>query len=206
MACSISSGRTEPCKDSVGGLNAVYIINFEDTNYAPTDDTVSGRVVQELTSVGTSGVAKVNAYKFELKGGSSFTQNVQASRENGTLAFEQVLELQLKKLTKDSHKEIKALAFGRPHIIVEDYNGKLFLAGREHGMEVTGGTIVTGAAMSDLSGYTITFTGMERKPAQFIDEATDGTVASALSDAFVNYDVDAVTSGIQIDDDADLAP
>ncbi len=73
-------------------------------------------------------------------------------------------------------------------------------------MEVTGGTIVTGAAMSDLSGYTITFTGMERKPAQFIDEATDGTVASALSDAFVNYDVDAVTAGIQIDDDADLAP
>lgn len=204
MACSISSGRTEPCKDSVGGLNAIYIINFEDTNYAPTDDTVVGRNIQELTKIGTGSGSEVNAYKFELKGGSSFTQNVQSSRENGTLAFEQVLELQLKKLTKQSHKEIKALAFGRPHIIVEDYNGNLFLAGREHGMEVTGGTIVTGAAMSDLSGYTLTFTGMERKPAQFLDAALDGTVASALSDAFVNYDVDGVEAGIQIDIDPDL--
>jgi hypothetical protein len=71
-------------------------------------------------------------------------------------------------------------------------------------MEVTGGTIATGAAMSDLSGYTLTFTGMERKPAQFLDAGTDPTVASALSDAFVNYDVDGVEAGIQIDVDPDL--
>ena len=73
------------------------------------------------------------------------------------------------RLTKADHKEIKLLTFGRPHIVVEDYNGNFFLAGLEHGMEVTGGTIVTGAAMNELSGYTLTMTGMERKPANFLD-------------------------------------
>ena len=30
MSCDISRGRLEPCKDSVGGLNAVYFINKGD--------------------------------------------------------------------------------------------------------------------------------------------------------------------------------
>lgn len=187
MACTIGSGRTEPCKDVVGGLKNVYILNFETTDYSPDEASADSALeVKRLSAIGTGVSNLAQAYKFELKGASSYTENVQASRENGTLAFEQVLELQLKKLTKESHKEIKALSFGRPHIIVEDYNGNLFLAGREHGMEVTGGTIVTGTAMTDMSGYTLTFTGMERKPAQFLVAGDD--VADTLSDAHVTVD------------------
>ena len=74
----------------------------------------------------------------------------------------------MKKLSIQDHKELKMLAYGRPQVIVEDYNGNLFFAGLEHGVDVTGGTIVTGAAMSDLSGYTLTLTGMEREPANFL--------------------------------------
>lgn len=195
MACTIGSGRTEPCKDVVGGLKNVYIINFESSNYDPTDDSADSSLeIKGLSRVGTSGAALVDAYKFQLKGNSSYTENLQASRENGTLAFEQVLELQLKKLTKESHKEIKALSFGRPHIIVEDYNGNLFLAGREHGMEVTGGTIATGTAMSDMSGYTLTFTGMERKPSQFINK-TSATepIATTLTNAHITSNADTDT-------------
>jgi len=190
MACTIGSGRTEPCKDVVGGLKNVYIINFEASNYAVTEnstDTAANMSVPRISEVGS--VSNVQSYRFQLKGNSSYTENLQASRENGTLAFEQVLELQLKKLTKESHKEIKALSFGRPHIIVEDYNGNLFLAGREHGMEVTGGTIVTGTAMSDMSGYTLTFTGMERKPAQLLDDTlTNCNVLVDSSDADTDLD------------------
>ena len=28
MSCDISLGRLEPCKDSVGGLKAIYFVNF----------------------------------------------------------------------------------------------------------------------------------------------------------------------------------
>lgn len=175
MSCDISRGRLEPCKDNVGGLNAVYFVNkgaidLADVTYDSTDTDV-------ITSVGTS----VSAFKFDIKGGSTYTENVQSSRENGTTAFEQVLELQLTKLTKEDHKTVKLLAFGSPTILVEDNNGNVFIAGLEHGCDITGGTIVSGAAMGDMSGYTLTFSGMEKVPANFINSAA--SVSAALTAA-----------------------
>jgi len=170
MSCDISRGRIEPCKDSVGGLNAVYFINkgaitLSNVAYDSTDTDV-------ITTVGSA----VDAYKFDIKGASTYTENIQSSRENGTTTFEQVLELQLTKLTKEDHKTVKLLAFGSPSILVEDNNGNVFLAGLEHGLDVSGGTIVSGAAMGDMSGYTLTFTGMEKAPANFLDA---GDIAGA---------------------------
>ena len=113
-----------------------------------------------------------SAYKYELKGGSSFEQAITSSRENGTTFFQQTLNLTLKKLSKEDNKELKLLAFGRPHVVVEDYNGNAFVMGAEHGAEVTGGTISTGAAMGDLSGYTLTLAASELQPANFLEGAT----------------------------------
>jgi hypothetical protein len=162
MACDLALGRIEPCKDSVGGLKNLYFVNYGDLGTITYDVT--------NTDVIDSVAGTPDAYKYEIKGASSFTQNIQSSRDTGTTAFEQVVEVTLKKLTIADHKELKILAFGRPHVIVEDYNGNFFLAGLEHGAEVTGGTIVTGTAMSDLSGYTLTLTGMERTPANFLGD------------------------------------
>ena len=161
MACDIAIGRLEPCKDSVGGINAVYFVNYGDLG-AITYDATDTDVIDSVA--GTP-----SAYKFDVRGNSTYTENIQSSRENGTTMFEQVLELSLKKLTKEDHKTIKLLSFGRPHVIIEDNNGNLLLAGLEHGADVTGGTVVTGGAMGDMSGYTLSFTGMEKVPANFID-------------------------------------
>ena len=163
MACDLSSGRLEVCKDSVGGLKAVYFVNYGDaTGY--TYDATNTDVIDAVTGTPT-------AYKYDLKGASTFTQNVNSSRENGTTFYEQVLELTFKKLTVKDHKELKLMAYGRPQVIVEDNNGNFFYAGLDHGMDVTGGTIVTGGAMGDLSGYTLTLTGQEKSPANFIGVA-----------------------------------
>ena len=168
MACDfITTGRLEPCKDSVGGLKAVYFVDFGDLG-----DIVYDADGTTITSVGTG----VSAYKFDVRGASTYTENIQSSRENGTTMFEQVLELTLKKLTKEDHKTIKLLSFNRPHILIEDNNGNVLLSGLEFGSDVTGGTIVTGGAMGDLSGYTLSFTGMEKAPANFID---GGDIAGA---------------------------
>jgi len=173
MSCDISRGRIEPCKDSVGGLNAVYFINkgaIGTVTYDSTDLDV-------ITSLGTS----VPAFKFDIKGASTFTENITSSRENGTTTFEQVLELQLTKLTKEDHKTIKLLAYGSPSILVEDNNGNVFVSGLQHGLDVSGGTIVSGASMGDMSGYTLTFSGMEKVPANFIDAAGVSAAADILS-------------------------
>lgn len=162
MACDLSLGRIEPCKDSVGGLKAVYFVNYGDaTGY--TYDGTNTDVIDSVAGTPT-------AYKYDLKGASTFTQNVNSSRENGTTFYEQVLELTFKKLSIVDNKQLKLMAYGRPQVIVEDNNGNMFYAGLKHGMDVTGGTIVTGGAMGDLSGYTLTLTGMEPVPANFLGD------------------------------------
>ena len=169
MCDFITGGRTEPCKDSVGGIKAVYFVDFGglvNLVYDPLDSDIIGAV---------SG--SPSAYKYEVRGNSTYTENIQSSRENGTTAFEQVLELTLKKLTKEDHNTIKLLSFGRPNILIEDNNGNVFLAGAEYGLDVTGGTVVTGGAMADMSGYTLSFTGMEKTPAKFIEVASAGNTA-----------------------------
>lgn len=169
MACDLTKGRKEPCKDSIGGLKNVYFLGFGSLGTVTlTDDEITN-----LTGAQIGGTANsLTAYKYELKGTSSFEQSITSSRENGTTFFEQTLNLTLKKLTKEDNKEIKLLAYDRPHIAVEDNNGNVFMMGLEHGADVNGGTVVTGAGMGDLSGYTLTFVASESAPANFMDSDT----------------------------------
>jgi hypothetical protein len=165
MACLITKGRTEPCKDSVGGLQAVYFIDFGtlgDITYASTSD--------EITAVAGS----PTAYKYVLKGNSSLEQTITSSRENGTTFYDQIVNLTLKKLSPESNDQLAVIAVARPHVVVEDNNGNFFLVGSEFGADVNGGTVVSGAAMGDLSGYTLTLQGMEKKPANFLSGGITG--------------------------------
>ena len=78
-------------------------------------------------------------------------------------------------LDKATQEQIKLLASARPHVAIEDYNGNFFLVGLQNGAEVNGGTIVSGAAMGDLSGFTLTLEGQEVAPANF-------TVSTVITD------------------------
>ena len=175
MACDLTKGRALPCRDSVGGLKAVYFVDFGDLGTvsltSATDDSIS-----DMTGT-------FDAYKYVLKGTSSVEQTINASRENGTVFFDQAVSLTLPQLSKEDNNEVKLLAYGRPHIVVEDYNGNAYLVGREHGADVTGGTIASGAAMGDMSGYTLTFNAMELTAANFIAGATDGNPFAGMTSA-----------------------
>ena len=171
MACDfITDGRALNCKNSVGGLKAVYFAEFDEaTEIVWVKD--SSDIISNVTTGGT-------VFKYDLKGNSTFEQTITASRENGTVFYEQALNLTLPKLSAVDNKAVKFLATSNPQIIVEDYNGNLFLVGRQHGADVSGGTIVTGGAMGDMSGYTLTFSGMETAPAEFI--TPESTTATSL--------------------------
>ena len=68
-----------------------------------------------------------SAYEYDVKGGSSLEQTINSSRETGTTFFEQVLTLNLTKLSKEDNVQIKLLAYGRPQVAVVDNNGNAFL-------------------------------------------------------------------------------
>ncbi len=161
MACDLTGGRAKPCKDAVGGIRKIHFVDFGDLGgITLTDDEV------------TDMDGTFSYHTYDVKGNSSLETNIQTSLENGTTFFESVVNLTLHKLTKEDNKELKLMAFGRPHVFVETFDGSLLLVGREHGAEVTGGTMVTGTAMGDLQGYTLTLTANEVTPPNFVSGAT----------------------------------
>lgn len=157
MACTLTTGRELPCKDSVGGIKAVYLADYG-TLGALT--VTSG----EVTAI----AGTPDLFKFDVKGNSSLEQAITSSRENGTTFYEQTLNLTLTKLDVATQQEIITIAKARPHIFVQDYNDNYFLIGAANGADVSGGTIVTGAAMGDLSGFTLVFSAQETLPAYFV--------------------------------------
>ena len=171
MACTLNNGRKEPCKDVVGGIKAVYFVDFQ-----PLTMTLDSSSLAFENFHAADGSTDVEGYKYEMRSGASMTSNINSSRETGTTFFETTLELTLRKLSHNDNKELKILAHGRPHIFVLDNNDNIMLVGQEYGCEVTGGTLVTGNAMGDLSGYTLTFTAQERSLPLFKD--SDITVAA----------------------------
>jgi len=179
MACDfISTGRALACKDSVGGIKAVIFVPNDASNkiVAASTDSSTGAIDSLLADV-------AGAYKYELKGTSSLEETITASADNGTVFYEQALNLTLPKLSATDTKEIKLLAASRPQIIVQDYNNNYMVVGLENGADVSGGTIVTGTAMGDMSGYTLVFSGMETAPASHIEVYDDsGLVIKVGSD------------------------
>lgn len=173
MACDLSAGRNVNCKDVVGGINAVYFVDFADLGTVTlTND--------EVTDV--SGT--FSTYKYLVKGANSLEQAITSSTENGTTFFEQTLTLNLQKLTKEDMVQLKLMAYGRPHCIIEDNNGNFLLAGKEHGLCVSGGSISTGSGFAEMSGVTsLTLTGSEKLPANFISGASQANPFAGCSSA-----------------------
>jgi hypothetical protein len=179
MACNLSAGRNEVCKESIGGIQGVYFVNYTTgsfTHQTPSDPS------SLITAVPSGSVL----YYYQLKGTSAYNESVNTSRETGTTFFSQELLLNLKKLTNEMTTQLKLMSYGRPQIIVWTNNGDALLVGEKLGADVTAGTISTGAALGDLYGYSITFTGMEQYPATFL---SGSTTTNALGGLTANYTV-----------------
>ena len=160
MACLLTTGRKLPCKKSVGGLKNIYFMDYDPSVF--TYDAVNG-VINDITNTAV-------AYQYEIKGNSSLETTINSSRETGTTFYQSALNLTLTYLDSATQQEIQILAAARPHIIIEDYNGNFILVGYENGCDVNGGTIVTGAGMGEMSGFTLTFEAMETVAPIFVDD------------------------------------
>jgi hypothetical protein len=175
MACLITSGRIEPCKDSLGGLRNVYFIN-EDiaSNYMYRESSPGVYVVDTDFSESIDYVNFVEKlYKFELKSNENvYDQEIVSSRENGTTFFRQTLTIKLKKQDIATHNAVKTLAYAKPRILVENNEGQFFLVGLLRGCDLTAGSINNGGALGDFSGYSLTFQAEELLPSQFVASGT----------------------------------
>jgi len=172
MACDISLGRLEPCK-SVGGLKAVYFINYDSSFY-------TGKTLGTDDILETLGSA-FNLYKYELRGANNFDEANEVSKENGTSFWTATGTLVFKAQDASTRKQMKLLSYGRPIVVTESYDdvNKYKIYGLENGCDVAVNT-ASGAGMGDLNGYNVTVTAQEKEPAYFMDSGVLGTELTVI--------------------------
>ena len=171
MPCLVTAGRVLPCKSAFGGIKSVFFAEFP---VVATFETSDAATMNEVTGFTGSPVW----YQYEVKGNSSLETTITSSRENGTTFYTQTLNLTLTYLDNLTKNQIQLITAGRPSVVVEDYYGHLFLCGYENGMDASSGTITTGAAAGDLSGFTLVLEGMEEDAPYFV-QSTAGITAAA---------------------------
>tara|TARA_R110002020_G_scaffold183360_8_gene379677 strand:- start:6422 stop:7033 length:612 start_codon:yes stop_codon:yes gene_type:complete len=168
MACSLTRGKNVQCKDQLGGLKKVFFVE----NYC-SDIRAKATFNSDADQMDTAGFANwdvasgagiVTVYQYDLRPNlSSMTINVTSDPATGSTFFEQTLNLQLQRLSVRDTMEVKLLAYNRAQIFVQDQNDNVFLLGMDNGCDVSGGTVVTGVARGDMSGYTLDFTAQEKE-------------------------------------------
>lgn len=176
MACLLANGRALECRESIGGIRNVYFVNHNDMGAYTIDSD------GELDDLGETSAS----FKYALNPqGSDFDEAITVSEENGTVFYEQTLNLSLPNLSKTALKNLKILTQGRFQIFVEDNNinettgfGDLYLAGAYNGATVTGGNVGRGKAYGDMSGYNLTIVGREHRAA--LPVAPSSTTAAGI--------------------------
>ena len=178
MSCnSLSIGRTLPCTSSVGGIKRFYVTEWGTLGTLSVSSTTG-----ELTAI--SGTPTF--YQYDVEGSNGLEQAITASAENGSIFYDQTLTVTLKKLDVATQFELQDLLKARTHIIIEDYNGNYFLMGATNGVQSSGGSISTGQAYGDLSGFSgLTFNAQEVLPAFFVDAdiIQSGTIGTQIEPA-----------------------
>jgi hypothetical protein len=180
MPCDLSLGRLLPCKDTVGGLKAIFFMNQGDMT-GVTYDSTNTDVIETVT--GTP-----SGYKYDLKGTSTFNQVMNSSRENGTTFVEQTLVLNLPVMSSIYHKQFKLLAWGNPKVIVRTTSGSFFMMGLEFGCDVTTINANSGAAMGDMTGYEVTLVAREKTFANYINATTESGMVTLVDGNLITAD------------------
>jgi hypothetical protein len=157
-SCFTTANICKGCRDAVGGIKQVYIVAG-----CVTGVTENGN--QEILTVGATG-GTVYTYQVE-KNTSNFVENIQASLENGTVVYNQQVNLVFLKLQQSTRNQIKLLAQNtNMKVFVETNEGSIFYLGEDFGMALSSGTAESGTAFADRNGYTLLLEGFEKEPAK----------------------------------------
>ena len=170
MACDITAGRDDSnCLDSLGGIKAIYILNFAKGLYADAFASTdpSGQQITALLNT-------YDVFKYELRGTNNIDEANTKDINAGTSIFEASGTITLKKQDATTQAQMVLLSKGRPQIIAEGYDGSFRLFGIKNGVDVTVNT-ASGADMNEFNGYTLTLASKEDNLAFFVPETLIGT-------------------------------
>ena len=176
MACTaLTKGRGLSCNRISGGIKYVYFGVYDQFD-APIETTGIVQSGGEITDI-EMGANVLYRYTMPL-GTASLSESITGSRENGTIFYTPTLNVILNRLTKEDQNQIKLLgatkvvAFAQLNATLTNGHDVIVGLGVSNGLELNAGTMDSGAAWGDRSGYTLTFDGIEALPFPMVADYT----------------------------------
>jgi hypothetical protein len=167
MACELTTGFTLDCKDGIGGIKKIVLVDQTLVGF-----TYTSEVIQTLTGI-TSG--DLFTYELPTQTG-SFEETINFNRDNGTVFYTQTVNVMLHKLSAEKRLELQTVAQARVVAFVEDSNSNWWAVGVEYGADLSTSTAATGTALGDANGYTLAFTHESPKRAYKLAGAPDNII------------------------------
>jgi hypothetical protein len=150
MACELSTGFTLDCKDGIGGIKQIVLL---DQNLV-TGFTLDASSV--VTAIAGPSDADLYTYELPTQTG-SFEETINFNRDNGTVFYTQTVNVMLQKLSSAKRLELQNVAQARVIVFVQDTNGNWWAVGYEYGADLSTATASTGTTLGDANGYTLAF-------------------------------------------------
>ena len=174
MACTaLTKGRGLDCNRISGGIKFVYFAVYDQVSSVTK---ASGEISDIEMTVGAS---TYDLYRYAMPlGAASLSESITGSRENGTIFYTPTLNVVLNRLTKEDQNQIKLLGatklicFAQLNATLANGHDVIVGLGTTNGMELNAGTMDSGAAWGDRSGYTLTFDGLETEPFSMVLDYT----------------------------------
>ena len=142
------------CKDSNGGLSEVYLFGW--IKY--------GRKNIQIFNNELRGFPSNTLYKVEGLKNANFNESAQLDGQG--YSYDQSLNLTFSKM--DDYFHFYDLVNTYVRALVKDRNGNFWLLGAYNGLETGTYNKQSGAARSELNGYTVTLRGSERVEAPYV--------------------------------------
>jgi len=162
--CELSSGFTLDCKDGIGGIKQIVLVDKANVTSFTLDAS------EVVTLINGAVLGDLFTYELPTQTG-SFEETINFNRDNGTVFYTQTVNVMLQKLSAAKRFELQSVAQARVIVFVEDTNGNWWAVGYEYGADLSTGTAASGTVLGDMNGYTLAFTHEAAKRAYKLNGA-----------------------------------
>jgi hypothetical protein len=154
MPCAISSGYSIDCREAVGGIQTIWVIEKSKiASYGATDGTLTG------ITMSPSGQT---FYKIEVPRATAFATNtITASAENGTFFYTHVVSFPINSRSATVRNLINVLAKNKCVFVTLEGDGVYRAYGLNFGLFMESAESGSGTALADRNGYMATFSSQE---------------------------------------------
>jgi len=145
MPCALNSGYSIDCRESIGGIQAIWLIE-NSALYDASGNKASGK----------------RFYKFEVpRATASASSNLTGSQENGTIFFTHQVMFPINSRNASIRNIITTLAKNRLTFVTLDMDGTYRMYGKSFGLFLDTTESGSGTAPGDRQGSMLTFTSQE---------------------------------------------